>query len=74
MYNFEKLKVWQEAVELSKTLYNLARKFPKEEKFVLIDQLKRAVTSIPLKHCGRKWKQKQESFHSSSRNCHQIPL
>ncbi len=48
MYNFEKLKAWQEAMKLAKMSYALSQKLPKEEKFALIDQLKRAVTSISL--------------------------
>ncbi len=48
MYNFEKLKVWQESMKLAKMSYVLSQKLPKEEKFALIDQLKRAVTSISL--------------------------
>jgi len=48
MYNFEKLIVWQEAIELAELIYQLTKKLPKEERFALIDQLKRAVTSISL--------------------------
>lgn len=48
MYNFERLKVWQEAMKLSEMVYKLVKKFPKEEKFSLIDQLKRASTSVAL--------------------------
>jgi len=48
MYNFEKLKAWQEAMHLAKMSYALSQKLPKEERFALIDQLKRAVTSISL--------------------------
>jgi len=48
MYNFEKLKAWQEAMKLAKMSYALSQKLPKEERFALIDQLKRAVTSISL--------------------------
>ena len=48
MYNFEKLKVWQEAIELAKIIYQKTDEFPKEEKFALTNQLKRAVTSVSL--------------------------
>ena len=48
MYNFEKLIVWQEAIRLAELIYQLTKKLPKEERFALIDQLKRAVTSISL--------------------------
>jgi four helix bundle protein len=48
MYNFEKLKVWQESMVLAEILYELVKKLPKEERFSLVDQIKRAVTSISL--------------------------
>jgi len=48
MYNFEKLKVWQEAMNLAKMVYNLSKELPKDERFSLVDQLKRAVTSVAL--------------------------
>lgn len=48
MYNFEKLKVWQESIELAKIIYQKINEFPKEERYALVDQLKRAVTSISL--------------------------
>jgi four helix bundle protein len=48
MYNFEKLKVWQESINLAEIIYQLTKKFPIEERFALSDQIKRAVTSISL--------------------------
>jgi four helix bundle protein len=41
MFNFEKLEVWQEAM-----VYSLTRKFPDEERFGLINQMRRAAVSI----------------------------
>ena len=48
MYNFEKLKAWQEAMKLSEMAYEASKKLPAEEKFALSDQLRRASTSICL--------------------------
>ena len=48
MYNFEKLKAWQEAVKLVEIIYIEIKKFPPEERFGLVDQLRRASTSISL--------------------------
>ena len=47
-YGFEKLIVWQRSAELSELVYELAKKLPKDERFALIDQLKRAATSVSL--------------------------
>lgn len=45
---FERLRIYQETLEFVKQIYLICKKFPKEETFALIDQLKRAVTSILL--------------------------
>ena len=46
-YYFERLDVWQQARQLVVQVYKLLKKFPKEEKFALCDQLRRSVISIP---------------------------
>jgi four helix bundle protein len=44
--SFTDLQVWQEAHQLVLGVYLLTRKFPKEEQFGLIIQLRRAAVSI----------------------------
>lgn len=44
--SFEELDVWKLAVELAVNIYKLTASFPKEERFGLVDQLRRAVASI----------------------------
>lgn len=46
MKDFKKLVVWQKAHELVLLVYRLTKKFPKEERFNLIDQMRRSATSI----------------------------
>lgn len=46
MYRFEKLEVWQLAIQYGKKIYVLADDFPKSELFGLISQIKRASLSI----------------------------
>lgn len=45
-FSFEKLDVWVESKELTKSIYTLASKFPESEKFGLSSQLRRASVSI----------------------------
>jgi four helix bundle protein len=47
-FKFEKLKVWQKAVDLSADVSELVKAFPKEELYVLTSQIKRAADSISL--------------------------
>ena len=46
MFSFEGLKVYQLARELVKDVYLLQNTFPKEERYALGDQVRRAATSI----------------------------
>ena len=46
MFNFEKLEVWQEAVNFADSVYAITRTFPDGEKFGLTNQLRRAAVSI----------------------------
>lgn len=45
-YSFEKLEVWNEAKECTKTVYLLPSEFPDSEKFGLTSQIGRASVSI----------------------------
>lgn len=40
------LKVWQRAIDLTVCIYRLTQKFPKEEMYGLISQLRRASVSV----------------------------
>jgi four helix bundle protein len=46
MFNFEKLDVWQKAIDFGDFIYNQTRGFPTEERFGLTNQLRRAAVSI----------------------------
>jgi four helix bundle protein len=45
--NYRQLIVWQKAMELVKFVYDLTKKFPKEELYGLTLQIRKAVVSIP---------------------------
>ncbi|WP_067150731.1 four helix bundle protein [Pseudotamlana agarivorans] len=45
-FSFEKLTVWIDSKELVKTIYNVTREFPNDEKFGLTNQLRRASVSV----------------------------
>ncbi len=47
MHNFRKLDIWQKSIDLTVKVYDLTKKFPKEEMFGLTSQIKRCAVSIP---------------------------
>lgn len=46
-HNFKNLKVWQKAVDLAVSVYELTKSFPSEEKFGITSQMRRSSVSIP---------------------------
>jgi len=44
--NFEGTTVWKDAIELTVMVYEVTRKFPKDELFGMISQLRRASSSV----------------------------
>lgn len=47
MRNFRNLEVWTESMELAKTVYQVTKHLPGEEKYGLVAQMRRAAISIP---------------------------
>jgi four helix bundle protein len=47
-FKFEKLIVWQKAVDLSDMVNQVTKNFPKDEIYVLTSQMKRAADSVSL--------------------------
>jgi four helix bundle protein len=53
MSNFQNLDAWKISMELVKMVYQLTKKYPKEEIYGLVSQTRRAAVSIPSKYCRR---------------------
>lgn len=47
-FKFEKLEVWNKAIDLSFNVHELTRSFPREELYILTSQMKRAADSVSL--------------------------
>jgi four helix bundle protein len=57
MRNYKDLRVWKEAHSLTLAVYKTTQTFPKEERFGLISQVRRASASIAAnlaEGCGRR--------------------
>lgn len=47
MHQYKELNIWKKSVELAVEIYAQTQKFPLEEKFGLISQLRRCAISVP---------------------------
>ncbi|CAC9974983.1 MULTISPECIES: four helix bundle protein [Flavobacterium] len=47
MHQFEKLKIWQKAMDIAVYVYEISALLPNDEKFNLIHQIKKCAVSIP---------------------------
>ena len=45
--SFKELKIWQKAIALVKFVYQITQRFPREERYALSDQIRRAAISVP---------------------------
>jgi len=62
---YKKLIVWQKADELAYQTYLETKKFPKDERYEITSQLRRAAISIPtniVEGTGRQGKNEQKQF------------
>lgn len=46
MFRFEKLLVWQKAIDFADKVYSVTRGFPPEERYGLTSQMRRAAVSV----------------------------
>ena len=46
MFGFEKLDIWQRAIEFADVVYSITRHFPIDERFGLTNHMRRAAVSI----------------------------
>ena len=69
LYSFEKLEVWKRAKGLCIFVYQLTLKFPENEKFGLVSQMRRAAISVAsniAEGSSRVSKKEQSHFYTVS--------
>ncbi len=65
MRSFRELNVWQKAHHFTLEVYRITQKFPDDERFGLVSQLRRAAASIPTniaEGCGREGERELARF------------
>lgn len=56
MSDYKKLKVWEDAYKFTIDIYNITKKFPNNEQYGLVSQIRRSSSSIPtniVEGCGQ---------------------
>jgi four helix bundle protein len=48
MHNYKELEVWRKAMDFVVEVYRITASFPSEEKFALVQQIRRAALSVHL--------------------------
>jgi four helix bundle protein len=69
MRDFKKLAVWEKAHRFVLEIYNVTKKFPKDELFGIVSQIRRSSVSIPnniAEGCGRNSKNEMFNFFNIS--------
>ena len=69
IFSFERLDVWHRSRLLVKEIYRVSAEFPKEEKFGLTSQIRRAAVSVPTnlaEGSARKTPRDQSNFTTTS--------
>ncbi len=65
-FKFERLEVWQLSIDFAHAMVLIANNLPKEYRFSLADQIRRAATSIPkniAEGTGRETPKNQANFY-----------
>jgi len=62
-FDFEKLEVYKKAIDFANKVYSLTKKYPKDELFGIVSQIRRAAISISLNLAEGSGRSKREFKH-----------
>lgn len=60
--SYKDLIVWQKSMDLVEIIYSITKRFPEEEKFYLVSQMRRASVSIPSNIAEGKLRKTKKDF------------
>lgn len=69
--SFEQLEVWQDAHQLVLAVYHVTARFPADERFGIVSQMKRAAVSVPANIAegfGRRGEKSKLHFYSIAKS------
>ncbi|HNT30043.1 MAG TPA: four helix bundle protein [bacterium] len=59
---YQQLKVWQKSIDFVSQIYAVTRSFPTEERYLLVDQIRRCAISIPSNIAEGSYRQTDKEF------------
>lgn len=62
-HNYQKLSIWNEAIELAVNIYKLTQTFPDVERYGLVNQMRRAGYSVPTNIAEGAGRNSDKSFN-----------
>ncbi len=64
MNNLKDIRIWNKAIDLTVEVYKVISKFPKDERFGSISQIRRAAVSIPSNITERAGRNSSKEFNN----------
>lgn len=64
--SYRELRVYQAAIEAAMRIFELTKRFPAEEKFSMVDQMRRASRSV-CSNIGEAWRKRRYPAHFKSK-------
>ena len=64
--SYKELRVYQAAIEAAMRIFEITKRFPPEEKFSMVDQMRRASRSV-CSNIGEAWRKRRYPAHFASK-------
>ena len=66
--SYKELRVYQAAMETAMRIFELTKKFPAEEKYSMVDQMRRSSRSV-CANIAEAWRKRRYQAHFVSKRC-----
>ena len=64
--SYKELRVYQDAIDAAMRIFELTKRFPAEERFSMVDQMRRASRSV-CSNIGEAWRKRRYPAHFASK-------
>jgi len=64
--SYKELRVYQSAIDAAMRIFEITKRFPREERYSMVDQMRRASRSV-CSNIGEAWRKRRYPLHFSSK-------